>query len=911
MHSWSTAKKEMSNNLITLKVDGKEIRSSEGKTIMQAARESDLSIPSLCDSPELKGFGSCRMCVVEVEGRRGTAASCTTLAEDGMVVNTRSEQLWKLRRGIVELYVSEHPLDCLTCSANGNCQLQDVASEVGLREVRYDNEPANTKRGIDSSNPFFFFDSSKCIVCSRCIRACDDLQVTHALSIDGRGFDSRIIAGADEAFKESDCVSCGACVNECPVGALEEKQLRAAGNPDKTVRTTCGFCGVGCQFDAGVKGNQLVTMKPAADSPVNNGHSCVKGRFASAYVNHKERLTMPMIRESIDDEFREATWEETYTFIVDRWKRILDESGPDAIGTITSSRSTNELNYLGSKLMRAVVGTNNVDNCARVCHSATVKGMMKVFGAGAGTNSLGDIDVTDLLLASGCNPLHGHPVTGSRIKRARKRGMKLIVADPIETDFAKMADIHLQLRPGTNVALYQGLAHIVLRDGLEASPEWMETRTENLEPFKEMVAEMTPERCSELTSIPIKTLEAAARLYASAAAAMSVHGLGMTEHSHGSEGVMALASLALLTGNVGRPGTGINPLRGQNNVQGSCDMGALPNVYTNYQSANDAEQQEKVSVAWGVKVPTNEGMTYPKMLHAVKEGNVRSMYMIGSDIAHTDPNNLFVQDALSQLELLIVQDIFMTESAKLAHVILPAATFLESNGTYTNGERRIQRIRKALEPPGQAKEDWLIVAELAEAMGRPIVSSRDVSDIWDEMAALTPNFAGINYERLEQPESIQWPAPEPGHPGTKVMHTSRFNRGLGQFAAPEFAEPNERTSDDYPFIMVTGRHLFHYNAATQTRRTPLTEFSSTDYLEIHPADAAEIGIDDGSDVWLSSPRKKIKMVAKHSASLRRGNLFTTFHFPELGLNGVLSSSADGLTGCPEFKVQAVNVEPVK
>ncbi len=901
----------MSNNSITLKIDGQEIHSSEGKTIMQAARESDLSIPSLCDSPELKGFGSCRMCVVEVEGRRGTAASCTTLAEDGMVVNTKSDQLWKLRRGIVELYVSEHPLDCLTCSANGNCQLQDVASEVGLREVRYDNEPSNTTRGIDSSNPFFFFDPSKCIVCSRCIRACDDLQVTHALSIDGRGFDSRIIAGADEAFKESDCVSCGACVNECPVGALEEKQLRAAGNPDKTVRTTCGFCGVGCQFDAGVKGNQLVTMKPAADSPVNNGHSCVKGRFASAYVNHKERLTTPLIRESIDEEFREATWEETYAFIVERWQRILDETGPDAIGTITSSRSTNELNYLGSKLMRAVVGTNNVDNCARVCHSATVKGMMKVFGAGAGTNSLGDIDVTDLLLASGCNPLHGHPVTGSRIKRARKRGMKLIVADPIETDFAKMADIHLQLRPGTNVALYQGLAHIVLRDGMEASPEWMETRTENLEPFKEMVAEMTPERCSELTSVPVETLEAAARLYASVDAAMSVHGLGMTEHSHGSEGVMALASLALLTGNVGRPGTGINPLRGQNNVQGSCDMGALPNVYTNYQSANDAEQQEKVSNAWGVKVPTNEGMTYPKMLHAVKKGKVRSMYMIGSDIAHTDPNNLFVQDALSQLELLIVQDIFMTESAKLAHVILPAATFLESNGTYTNGERRIQRIRKALEPPGQAKEDWLIVAELAEAMGHPIVSSRDVSDIWDEMAALTPNFAGINYERLEQPESIQWPAPEPDHPGTKVMHTSRFNRGLGQFAAPEFAEPNERTSDDYPFIMVTGRHLFHYNAATQTRRTPLTEFSSTDYLEIHPDDAAEIGIDDGSDVWLSSPRKKIKMVAKHSASLRRGNLFTTFHFPELGLNGVLSSSADGLTGCPEFKVQAVNVEPVK
>jgi predicted molibdopterin-dependent oxidoreductase YjgC len=423
-----------------------------------------------------------------------------------------------------------------------------------------------------------------------------------------------------------------------------------------------------------------------------------------------------------------------------------------------------------------------------------------------------------------------------------------------------------------------------------------------------MIAEMTPERCSELTTIPIETLEAAAHLYASVDSAMSVHGLGMTEHSHGSEGVMALASLALLTGNVGRTGTGINPLRGQNNVQGSCDMGALPNVYTNYQSSDDVEQQEKVSAAWNVQVPTKPGMTYPKMLHAVIEGKVRSMYMIGSDIAHTDPNNEFVKDALGKLELLIVQDIFMTESAKLAHVILPAATFLESNGTYTNGERRIQRIRKAIEPPGQAKEDWLIVAELAEAMGHPIVSSRDVSDIWDEVAALTPNFVGINYERLDSPDAIQWPAPSEEHPGTKVMHQDVFNRGLGHFAAPGFEEPNEKTSEEYPFIMITGRHLYHYNAATQTRRTPLTEFSSTDYLEIHPEDAIELGIGNDTPVWLSSPRKKIKMTARHRKDLRRGNLFTTFHFPELELNGVLSSSADGLTECPEFKVQAVKIE---
>ncbi len=902
---------DVSADFINLTIDGRPVAAKPGRTIMQAARDAGLPIPSLCDSPELRGFGSCRLCAVEIEGRPGTPASCTTPATDGLVVNTRTDKLWKLRRGIVELYVSEHPLDCLTCSANGDCELQFVAAEVGLRDVRYNVEPSNTGQGVDASSPFFFFDPAKCIVCSRCIRACDDLQVTHALSIDGRGFASRIISGADESFMESDCVSCGACVNECPVGALEEKQLRASGAPDKWVRTTCAFCGVGCQFDAGIKGNRLVTMKPAANSPVNNGHACVKGRFASAYVNHNERLTTPLIRESIDDQFRKATWEEAYAFITRRWQQIIAKHGPDAIGTITSSRSTNELNYLGSKLMRAVVGTNNVDNCARVCHSATVKGMMTVFGAGAGTNSLGDIDVTDLLLASGCNPMRGHPVTGSRIKRARKRGMKLIVADPIRTELAALADIHLQLRPGTNVALFQGLAHIILREGLEAPAEWMETRTENLEPFREMIAEMTPDRCSELTGVPVETLETASRLYASVNAAMSVHGLGMTEHSHGSEGVMALSSLALLTGNVGRPGTGINPLRGQNNVQGSCDMGALPNVYTNYQSAADAGHQKKVSAAWGVDMPTRAGMTYPAMIDSVKSGGVRSLYMIGSDIAHTDPNNEQVKEALGQLELLIVQDIFMSESAEFAHVVLPAATFLESDGTYTNGERRVQRIRRALKPPGQAKEDWIIVAELAEVLGQAIVSSRDVSDVWDELAALTPNFAGIDYGRLESPEAIQWPAPTLEHPGTTVMHQGVFNRGLGHFAAPGFAEPNEHASSAFPFILITGRDLYHYNAATQTRRTGLTQYKLTDYLDIHPEDAAGLGIGDGSPVWLSSPRKKIKITARHRSDLRRGNLFATFHFAEIGLNGVLSSSADGPTGCPEYKVQAVNVEPAK
>jgi len=893
----------------TMSINGNSVQGLSGQTVMEVARDNGIDIPSLCDSPHLKSFGSCRMCIVEVDGMRGTPSSCTTVAGDGMVVQTGSERLWQLRKGITELYVSEHPLDCLTCTANGDCELQDVAAEVGLRDVRFDNQPVCAEIPMDISNPFFSFDASKCIVCQRCVRACDEIQATHALSIDGRGYSSKIISGANVSFMESDCVSCGACVNECPVGALEDKIERSSGIPDKWVRTTCAFCGVGCQFDAGIKGGKLVTMKPALDSPVNQGHSCVKGRFASAYVHHKDRLTTPMMRESIDDDFREVSWDEVYAFMAERIQSIKESTGADSIGAITSSRSTNELNYLGSKLMRAVIGTNNIDNCARVCHSATVKGMMTVFGAGAGTNSLADIDATDLLLVSGCNPIHGHPVTGARIKRARKRGMGMIVVDPKETTLAKMADIHVQLRPGTNVALYQGLSHVILRDGLQASDDWMSNRTENLEPFKEMVAKMTPKRCEEITLVPAATIEAAAHLYASSSAAMAVHGLGMTEHSHGSEGVMALSSLALLTGNVGRLGTGINPLRGQNNVQGSCDMGALPNVYTNYQSVTNETVQRAHEKVWGVPLSNTPGLTYPVMIDKVIEGEFNALYMIGSDIAHTDPDNLKVVKALSMLDLLIVQDIFFCESAKYAHVILPAASFLESDGTYTNGERRVQRIRKAINSPGQAKQDWVIVAELAAALGHPIVDSDEVSDIWDELASLTPNFRGINYARLETSKALQWPVPSDDHLGTSIMHQGTFSRGLGNFAAPEYAEPNEQASDDYPFILTTGRNLFHYNSGTQTRRTGLVKFHSSDFLEMNSEDANRMGFKDGDEVLLASPRNKVKMILKVTDDVRIGFLFTTFHFPDVGVNSVLSSSADGPTNCPEYKVQAVAILP--
>ncbi|MBT3971843.1 MAG: formate dehydrogenase subunit alpha [Euryarchaeota archaeon] len=895
-------------SIFEITLNGKRVNANSGQTIMEVARQNDINIPSLCDSPHLKSFGACRMCIVEVNGMNGTPSSCTTLAQPNMSIESSNERLWKLRKGITELYVSEHPLDCSTCTADGDCELQDIASAVGLEEVRYDNEPACAGIPIDDSNPFFSFDPTKCITCSRCIRACDDIQVTSALSIDGRGFFSKIIAGDGSQFMDSNCVSCGACVLECPVGALEDKNERSQGFATEFTRTTCAYCGVGCQFNAGVKDGKLVSMKPVADSPVNQGHSCVKGRFASAYVNHKDRLTKPLMRDSIDMDFREVSWDEAYAFIAKSWKSIIAENGPDAIGSITSSRSTNELNYLGSKLMRAVVGTNNIDNCARVCHSATVKGMMTVFGAGAGTNSLGDIDETDLLLISGCNPIHGHPVTGSRIKRARKRGMQMIVADPKRTQLAEMADIHLQLRPGTNVALYQGLSHIILRDDLQADASWMSTRTENLEPYISMVEQMTPAICSDITSIPISTLEAAAHLYAKADAAMAVHGLGMTEHSHGSEGVMALSSLALLTGNVGRAGTGINPLRGQNNVQGSCDMGALPKTYTNYQPAADPEIRAKFSKAWGVTVPDKAGLTYPRMLEGVFSGSTRSLYLVGSDIAHTDANNLRVRDALSKLDLLIVQDIFMCETAKYAHVILPAASFLESEGTFTNGERRVQRIRKALNPPGDAKEDWVIVAEIAEAMGHSIVSNWSAESIWDELAALTPNFIGINYSRINTNSALQWPAPSLTHPGTKVMHQDEFVRGLGNFAAPQYIEPNETASAEYPFILITGRNLFHYNSGTQTRRSGLTKFHDADYLEINPVDAKEYGFSNGDTVRVGSPRHQIEMEIKYNEGIRIGNLFSTFHFPDIGVNSLLSSSADEFTDCPEFKVQAVSIE---
>ncbi|OGG45235.1 MAG: formate dehydrogenase subunit alpha [Candidatus Handelsmanbacteria bacterium RIFCSPLOWO2_12_FULL_64_10] len=888
---------------VTLTVNGRPVAVPAGTTVLKAAKAAGVFIPTLCASDKLSPYGSCRMCLVSIEGARGLPASCTTPAADGMVVTTTTPEIDRLRRNVMELYLSDFGDLPPARSDGGRHPFLDIAAYVGLREVRY--RGVKHDRPIDDSNPYFRFDPNLCIACGRCVRACDEIQGTFAIQLLSRGFDTTVVAGAGVSFAESNCVSCGACVKECPTGALDEKRLLQVGPPDSSVRTTCAYCGVGCQFEAQVRGGQVVSMKPIDDSPVNEGHACVKGRFAFDYVYAPDRLRTPLIRK--DGQFVEATWDEAIDLIAATFKRILEQHGPDALAGISSSRGTNEENYLMQKFFRAAVGTNNIDNCARVCHSATVSGMMEVFGVGAATNGLEDIDRARLLMIVGANPTEGHPVTGARIKRAVRRGAKLIVIDPRRIELCKYADVHLQLRPGANVAVLNGLAHVILTEGLY-DEAFIGQRTENFEAYRQTMLTYTPERVEEISGVPADLLRKAARLYATSGASMCCHGLGVSEHKYGSFGVMAMANLALLTGNVGRPGTGINPLRGQNNVQGSCDVGAMPHALTTYQKLQDPDVRAKFEAVYGRPILATPGLKIPEMYEATVAGKLKGLWIVGYDVLHTDPNTHFVRRALQQLDFLVVQDLFLNETAKLAHVVLPGASFLEKDGTFTNGERRIQRIRKAIPPVGQARADWEVICAISEAMGYPMQYSHP-SEVMDEIARLTPSLAGVSYDRLEG-DGIQWPAPHAGHPGTRVMHQEQFPRGKGKFSPADYLPPGEEPDEDYPFCLVTGRILHHYNSGTMTRRTRLTAWVDEDVVELHPDDAAELRIEDGEKVRLLSRRGEVTLTARHSDRVAPGQVFATFHFPELRLNELLSSSADVLSKCPEYKVSAVRVEKI-
>ena len=910
-----TPKRE-STREVTLQIDGNEVTVPAGTSLMRAAVDAGIQVPKLCATDSLEPFGSCRLCLVEIEGRKGFPASCTTPAEAGMKVSTQTPRLQELRKGVMELYISDHPLDCLTCSANGNCELQDMAGVTGLRNVRYGFDGANHLQSRkDESNPYFTYDPAKCIVCNRCVRACEETQGTFALTISGRGFESRVSPGQDEAFMDSECVSCGACVEACPTATLQEKSVIWLGQPEHSVITTCAYCGVGCGFKAEMKGNEVVRMVPWKDGKANEGHSCVKGRFAWGYATHQDRMLKPMIREKITDPWREVSWEVALNHAAGEFKRLQGKYGKDSIGGITSSRCTNEETYLVQKLVRAAFGNNNVDTCARVCHSPTGYGLGQTLGTSAGTQTFKSVEKADVIMVIGANPTDGHPVFASRMKKRLRQGAKLIVIDPRRIDLVKSphvrAEHHLQLKPGTNVAVVTAMAHVIVTEGLVAE-DYVAERCDpkSFGEWREFVArpENSPEAMAVATGVPPDALRAAARLYANAGNGAIYYGLGVTEHSQGSTMVMGIANLAMATGNVGREGVGINPLRGQNNVQGSCDMGSFPHELPGYRHVSDSSTRATFEAAWGVEISPEPGLRIPNMFDAALSGSFKGLYCEGEDIVQSDPNTQHVAEAMMAMECVVVQDLFLNETAKYAHVFLPGSSFLEKDGTFTNAERRISRVRRVM-PPLAGYADWEVTVKLAQALGYPMDYATPEA-VMDEIAALTPSFSGVSYKRLDELGSIQWPCNAAAPEGTPTMHIDKFVRGKGRFIITQYVATDEKVTRKFPLLLTTGRILSQYNVGAQTRRTPNNQWHGEDRLEIHPHDAEERGIKDDDWVGIHSRSGETVLRASVSERMQPGVVYTTFHFPESGANVITTDNSDWATNCPEYKVTAVQVMPV-
>ncbi|MDT9001788.1 formate dehydrogenase subunit alpha [Paucibacter sp. APW11] len=931
-----TPRRESSEE-VTLEIDGFPVTVPKGTSLMRAAVDAGIQVPKLCATDSLEPFGSCRLCLVEIEGRNGFPASCTTPAEAGMKVKTQTPKLQDLRKGVMELYISDHPLDCLTCSANGNCELQDMAGVTGLRNVRYGVGGAvvdgvagahhcDSKK--DESNPYFTYDPSKCIVCNRCVRACEETQGTFALTISGRGFESRVSPGQDQPFMESECVSCGACVEACPTATLQEKSVIWLGQPEHSVITTCAYCGVGCGFKAEMKGTQVVRMVPWKDGKANEGHSCVKGRFAWGYATHQDRITKPMIRASIQDPWQEVSWEVALNHAASEFRRIQAKYGKDSIGGITSSRCTNEETYLVQKLIRAAFGNNNVDTCARVCHSPTGYGLGQTLGTSAGTQTFKSVEKADVIMVIGANPSAAHPVFASRMKKRLREGAQLIVVDPRRIDLVNSPHIraahHLQLKPGTNVAVISALAHVIVTEGL-VNEAYVAERcdTKSFNEWRDFVArpENSPEALEAASGVPAAEVRAAARLYATGASngtaavtrrpnAAIYYGLGVTEHSQGSTMVMGIANLAMATGNVGREGVGVNPLRGQNNVQGSCDMGSFPHELPGYRHISDSTVRGQFEAAWGVTLNPEPGLRIPNMFDAALSGSFKGLYCEGEDIVQSDPNTQHVAEAMMAMECVVVQDIFLNETAKYAHVFLPGSSFLEKDGTFTNAERRISRVRKVM-PPLAGYADWEVTQKLAQALGYPM-DYKNPEEIMAEIAALTPTFAGVSYEKIERLGSVQWPCNDSTEEaGTSIMHVDRFVRGKGRFIITQYVPTDEKVTRKFPLLLTTGRILSQYNVGAQTRRTPNNEWHSEDRLEIHPHDAEERGIKQDDWVGIQSRAGETVLRAELTDRVQPGVVYTTFHFPESGANVITTDNSDWATNCPEYKVTAVQVMPVQ
>jgi formate dehydrogenase major subunit len=884
---------------------------------MRAAALADRDVPKLCATDTLKQFGSCRVCLVEIEGRRGFPASCTTEVAPGMKVRTQSEALAKMRRGVLELYVSEHPMG--SCPDSSRCELESLAEQHGIVASRYAGPKTarheHTHEPLDASNPYFRFDNDLCIVCSRCVRACEETQGTFALTIEGRGLESRVAASQAEPFLESECVSCGACVEACPTGALMEKSLLTAGLPQRAVATTCAYCGVGCSLIAEVTDGAVTRMVPNRNGRANQGHACVKGRFAYGYATHPDRVTKPLLRKRITDEWTEVSWDEAINYAASEFRRIQANHGRDSIGGITSSRCTNEETFLVQKLVRAAFGTNNVDTCARVCHSPTGYGLKNTIGESAGTQEFLSVQHADVVMVIGASPTEAHPVFASQLKRRLRQGARLIVVDPRTIPLVRSAhveaDYHLRLLPGTNVAIINALAHVVVTEGL-TKDDYVAERCErdSYERWKKFVADPanSPEAMEPVTGVRAELIRGAARLYARGPNSAIYYGLGVTEHSQGTTMVMGIANLAMATGNLGREGVGVSPLRGQNNVQGSCDMGSFPHEFSGYRHVSDDAVRGAFEAAWKVPLTPEPGLRIPNMFEAALDGSFKGMYIQGEDLAQSDPNTAHVTAALASLECLVIQDIFHNETAKFAHVFLPGSSFLEKDGTFINAERRISRVRKVMEPLG-GLADWEVTVRLSNALGYPM-NYQHPSQIMDEIAALTPTFAGVTYEKIDRLGSIQWPCNARAPEGTPTMHVGEFVRGKGRFFVTAYVPTSERTSSRYPLLLTTGRTLTQYNVGAQTRRTANLAWHSEDRLEMHPHDAEARGIDHGDWVGVTSRAGDTVLRVEITPRVSPGVVYTTFHFPESGANLITTENSDWATNCPEYKVTAVQVVKV-
>ena len=893
-------------------IDGKVLKGQSGQTILNLARENGIHIPHLCNDRRLKPAGACRMCLVEVESQNGPVTACTTEIKEGMVVQTETDEICAIRKTILELLFYEHDGECAVCDDLGMCKLQRYGYEYGLDEnVFKSSEPVVVRENYTAGNEAIEYDPNKCIRCGRCVRICEEVQCASALTFKGRAADVEVSTAFDMQLNDSTCVLCGQCISACPTGALYEHQAKGRGQQKDFVltRTTCPYCGVGCQMDLNVnpRTNRIIRVTSKKGCVPNDGNLCVKGRFGFSYVHSSERLTKPLIREN--GTFREAEWDEAIELVGRRLREIRDKYGPDSIAFLSSCRCTNEENYLMQKIARTAGGTNNIDQCATTCHAPTVAGLASAFGSGAMTNSIGEIKNVQTLFIIGSNPTEAHPIVGLEMKKALGRGAKLIVCDPRKTWMARRADIHIQHKPGTDNILINAMMNYIISKDLH-DRKFVKDRCENFDDFAANLRDYSIEQAAETCDVDTDLIRRAAEMYAAGTPSSIFYTLGITEHTCGTENVQNLANLAMLCGQIGKESSGVNPLRGQNNVQGGCDMGAIYSVLPGYQKVADPAVREKFSKAWGVEFPTNEGGRVTDFIEDAGEEILHGFYCLGEDPVLSEPNQAKVIRNLKKLKFIVCQEIFMSETAKLADVILPATSWAEKDGTFTNTERRVQRIRKAVEPPGQARPDWQIICQVSTTMGYPM-SYTDAGEIFDEMASLTPSYHGMSFDRIDK-VGLQWPCPSKDHPGTMFLHKDKFVRGQGLFNVISFRNPAEMPDDKYPFILSTGRTLYNYNVGNMTQKSnAIRQKQSKNFVEINRLDAERLEVADGQLVTVSTRRGKVTVQVVVGDRVRKGALWMPFHFVDQPTNKLTNDVFDNITRTAEYKVCAAAVQKAK